>query len=85
METSLLLFVHANVIIQEPLGSSDHHQLHFNIKIKSDKTKVKQCRSAFRKGNYKEINQVIGMIKGNITYKDTCLIVHLHKAIVRPQ
>ena len=30
-----------NVIIQEPLGSSDHNQLHFNIKIKSDKTKVK--------------------------------------------
>ena len=32
-----------NVEIQEPLGSSDHNQLHFNIKIKSDKTKVKQC------------------------------------------
>ena len=32
-----------NVVIQEPLGSSDHNQLHFNIKIKSDKTKVKQC------------------------------------------
>ena len=29
-----------NVIIQEPLGSSDHNQLHFNIKIKPDKTKV---------------------------------------------
>ena len=33
-----------NVVMQEPLGSSDHDQLHFNIKIKSDKTKVKQCR-----------------------------------------
>ena len=31
-----------NVVIQEPLGSSEHSQLHFNIKIKSDKTKVKQ-------------------------------------------
>ena len=31
-----------NVVIQEPLGSSDHNQLHFNINIKSDKTKVKQ-------------------------------------------
>ena len=29
-----------NVEIQEPLGSSDHNQLHFNINIKSDKTKV---------------------------------------------
>ena len=44
-----------NVVIQEPLGSSDHNQLHFNIKIKSDKTKVKQCRRDFRKGNYKDI------------------------------
>ena len=29
-----------NVVIQEPLGRSDHNQLHFNIKIKSDKTNV---------------------------------------------
>ena len=43
-----------NVVIQEPLGSSDHNQLHFNINIKSDKTKVKQCRKDFRKGNYKD-------------------------------
>ena len=28
-----------NVVIQEPLGSSDHNQLHFNINIKSDKNK----------------------------------------------
>ena len=29
-----------NVKIQEPLGSSDHNQLHCNIKIKSDKKKL---------------------------------------------
>ena len=29
-----------NVVVQEPLGSSDHNQLHFNINIKSDKTKM---------------------------------------------
>ena len=29
-----------NIKIQEPLGSSDHNQLHFNIKIKSHKTKL---------------------------------------------
>ena len=46
-----------NVEIQEPLGSSDHNQLHFNINIKSDKTKVKQCRRDFRKGNYMEIRK----------------------------
>ena len=44
-----------NVVIQESLGSSDHNQLHFNINIKSDKTKVKQCRRDFRRGNYEEI------------------------------
>ena len=47
-----------NVVIQEPLGSSDHNQLHFNINIKSDKTKVKQCRRDFRKGNYKKLGKV---------------------------
>ena len=46
-----------NVVIQEPLGSSDHNQLHFNINIKSDKTKVKQCRRDFRRGNYDEIRK----------------------------
>ena len=46
-----------NVVIQKPLGSSDHNKLHFNIKIQSDKTKVKQCRRNVRKGNYKEIRK----------------------------
>ena len=44
-----------NIKIQEPLGGSEHSQLHFHIKIKSDKTKVSQCRRNFKKGNYKEI------------------------------
>ena len=30
-----------NVEIKEPLGSSDHNQMHFNINVKSDKTKIK--------------------------------------------
>ena len=42
-----------NVNIKEPLGSSDHNQMHFNINIKSDIIKVKQCRRDFGKGNYK--------------------------------
>ena len=32
-----------NVVIKEPLGNGDHNQLHFNIDIKSDKSKGKQC------------------------------------------
>ena len=52
-----------NVEIQEPLGSSDHNQLHFNINIKSYKTQVKQCRRDFRKGNYMEIRESLAHIK----------------------
>ena len=51
-----------NVVIHEPLGSSDHNQLHFNINIKSDKTKVKQCRRDFRRGNYEEIRKSLAII-----------------------
>ena len=54
-----------NVVIQEPLGSSDHNQLHFNINIKSDKTKVKQCRRDFRRGNYEEISKCLALIDWN--------------------
>ena len=54
-----------NVVIQEPLGSSDHNQLHFNINIKSDKTKVQQCRRDFRRGNYEEIRKSLARIDWN--------------------
>ena len=59
-----------NVEIKEPLGSSDHNQMHFNINIKSDKTKVKQCRRDFRKGNYKEIRTRLTLIDGNDKMKN---------------
>ena len=38
-----------------------------------------QCRIAASKGN-----QVLGMIRRNITYKEESLIVPLYKTIVRP-
>ena len=38
-----------------------------------------QCRIAASKGN-----QVLGMIRRNITYKEKSLILPLYKAIVRP-
>ena len=59
-----------NVVIQEPLGSSDQNQLNFNINIKSDKTKVKQCRRDFRKGNYKEIRKSLAFIDWNDKMKN---------------
>ena len=60
-----------NVEIQEPLGSSDHNQMHFNINIKSDKTKVKQCRRDFRKGNYREIRKNLAHIDWDEKMKNT--------------
>ena len=48
-----------NVKIKEPLGSSDHNQMHFDINIKSERTNVKQCMRDFGKGNYKEIRKSV--------------------------
>ena len=59
-----------NVEIKDPLGNSDHNQRHFNINIKSDKTKVKQCRRDFRKGNYKEIRNSLALIDWNDKMKN---------------
>ena len=59
-----------NVEIKEPLGSSDHNQMHFDINIKSDKTKVKQCRRDFGKGNYKEIRKSLALIDLNDKMKN---------------
>ena len=54
-----------NVVIQEPFGSSDHNQLYFNVNVKLDKTKVKQCTRDFRKGNYKEVRKSLAHIDWN--------------------
>ena len=67
-----------NVEIKEPLGSSDHNQMHFNINIKSDKTKVKQCRRDFRKGNYKEIRKNLALI-ARVTRADRRRMVELRE------
>ena len=55
---------------KKPLGSSDHNQMHFDINIKSYRTKVKQCRRDFGKGNYKEIRKSLALIDGNDKMKN---------------
>ena len=50
---------------------SEKWQMLFNVS--------EQCRIAASKGN-----QVLGMIRRNITYKEKSLIIPLYKAIVRP-
>ena len=44
--------------------------MHFDINIKSDRTKVKQCRRDFGKGNYKEIRKSLALIDGNDKMKN---------------
>ena len=47
-----------NVVIQEPLGSSDHNQLHFNIKIKSEKQKLKNVGGILGKVTIRKLGKV---------------------------
>ena len=60
-----------NVKLEEPVGSSDYNQLNFNIKIKSHKTKVRQCRRNFRKGNCKKLRTILAHIDWNDNLKNT--------------
>ena len=41
-----------NVKMREPLGNSNHNQIHFDINVKSE-SKHKKRRGNFHKGNYK--------------------------------
>ena len=49
------------------------------VTINANMKVSEQCRIAVSKGN-----QILGMIRRNITYKEKGLIVPLYKAIVRP-
>ena len=49
------------------------------VTMKGNMKVSEQCRIAASKGN-----QVLGMIRRNITYKEKSLIIPLYKAIVRP-
>ena len=48
------------------------------VKISADMTVSEQCGIAASKGN-----QILGLIRRNITYKDKKLIIPLYKAIVK--
>ena len=51
----------------------------FGVTMNANMKVSEQCRIAASKGN-----QVLGMIRRNITYKEKILIVPLYKTIVRP-
>ena len=50
------------------------------VTFSADMNASEQCGIAASKGN-----QIIGLIRRTITYKEKQLIVHLYEAIVRPQ
>ena len=59
-----------NVKICEPLGSSDHNQIHFSIKIQTEITGKKQGRRNFNKGKYKQMRTYLASINWTDLMKD---------------
>ena len=53
-----------NVKIHEPLGNSDHNQIHFDINVKSE-CKLKKYRRNFHKGNFKDMRKYLAKLDWN--------------------
>ncbi|KAK2176708.1 hypothetical protein NP493_644g02015 [Ridgeia piscesae] len=60
-----------NVKICEPLGCSDHNQIHFIIKIKGERNRKIRYMKFFHKGRYKDIREYLAKIDWNNTLKNT--------------
>ena len=54
-----------NVKIHEPLGNSDHNQIHFDNNIKSESKNKKTYRGNFHKGNYKDLRKYLAKLDWN--------------------
>ena len=54
-----------NVKIHEPLGNSDHNQIHFDINVKSESKNKKTYRRNFLKGNYKDMRKYLAKLYWN--------------------
>ena len=54
-----------NVKIFEPLGNSDHNQIHFDINVKSESKKMKTYKRNFHKGNYKDMRKYLAKLDWN--------------------
>ena len=53
-----------NVKIREPLGNSDHNQIHFDINVKSE-CKLKKYRRNIHKGNFKVMRKYLAKLNWN--------------------
>ena len=54
-----------NVKIHEPLGNSDHNQIHFDINVKSESQNKKTYRRNFHKGNNKDMRKYLAKLDWN--------------------
>ena len=68
-----------NYIMGDTVLGTTVKEKNLGITISADKKVPEQCGIAASKGN-----QIIGLIRRNITYKEKKLIISLYKAIVRP-
>ena len=59
-----------NVKIWEPLGCSDHNQIHFIIKVKAERNRKIRYRKHFHKGRYKDMREYLAKIDWNNTLKN---------------
>ena len=53
------------VKIHEPLGNSDHNQIHFDINVESESKNKKTYRRNFHKGNYKDMRKYLAKLDWN--------------------
>ena len=54
-----------NVKIHEPMGNSDHNQIHFDIKVKSESTSKTKYRRNVHKGKYKDMRKCLAKPEQN--------------------
>ena len=54
-----------NVKIHEPLGNSDHNQIHFDINVKSESKNAKMYRRNVHKGKYEDMRKYLAKLDWN--------------------
>ena len=54
-----------NVKIYEPLGNSDHKQIHFDIKVKPESKNKTKYRRNFHKGKHKDVRKYLAKLDWN--------------------
>ena len=59
-----------NVKICEPLGCSDHNQIHFIIKVKGERNRKIRYRKIFHTERYKDMREYLAKIDWNKTLKN---------------